>query len=61
MCIFCQVCGILADVWCLFKKSKFALTKLEMLGYSPDESIVEKYWKMCEQLLIVSGELLRLL
>lgn len=52
---------MLADVWCLFKKSKFALTKLEMLGYSPDESIVEKYWKMCEQLLIVSGELLLLL
>ncbi|KAK6164775.1 hypothetical protein DH2020_001639 [Rehmannia glutinosa] len=51
-----RVCGILADIWCLFKRTKFALTKLEILGYSPDEFIVEKYWKMCEQLLNVSDD-----
>ncbi|KAI3449562.1 hypothetical protein Pfo_006227 [Paulownia fortunei] len=51
-----RVCGILADIWCLFKRTKFALTKLEILGYCPDESIVEKYWKMCEQLLNVSDD-----
>ncbi|KAL7112780.1 hypothetical protein ACP275_04G023100 [Erythranthe tilingii] len=51
-----RVCGILADTWCLFKRIRFASTNLEMLGYSPDESIVKKYWKMCEQLLNVSEE-----
>ncbi|XP_051141640.1 sister-chromatid cohesion protein 3 [Andrographis paniculata] len=51
-----RVCGILADLWCLFKKSKFALTKLEILGFSPDKSFVDKYWKMCEQLLHVSDD-----
>ncbi|KAK6141303.1 hypothetical protein DH2020_024939 [Rehmannia glutinosa] len=51
-----RVCGILADIWCLFKRTKFALTKLEILGYSPDEFVVEKYWKMCGQLLNVSGD-----
>ncbi|KAL8054905.1 hypothetical protein ABFX02_04G022900 [Erythranthe guttata] len=51
-----RVCGILADTWCLFKRIRFASTNLEMLGYSPDESIVKKYWKMCEQLLNVSDD-----
>lgn len=51
-----RVCGILADTWCLFKRNKFALTKLEILGYSPDESIIKKYWQMCEQLLAVSDD-----
>ncbi|XP_057782454.1 sister-chromatid cohesion protein 3-like isoform X2 [Salvia miltiorrhiza] len=51
-----RVCGILADTWCLFKRTKFALTKLEILGYSPDVTIIEKYWRMCEQLLDVSDD-----
>ncbi|KAH6766345.1 sister-chromatid cohesion protein 3 [Perilla frutescens var. hirtella] len=51
-----RVCGILADTWCLFKKNKFVLTKLEILGCSPDESIIKKYWWMCEQLLDVSDD-----
>ncbi|XP_011079759.1 sister-chromatid cohesion protein 3 [Sesamum indicum] len=51
-----RVCGILADIWCLFRRTKFASTKLEILGYRPDESTVDKYWKMCEQLLNVSDD-----
>lgn len=51
-----RVCAILADIWCLFKKTKFDLTKLEILGYCADEPIIEKYWKMCEQLLNISDD-----
>ncbi|KZV32380.1 sister-chromatid cohesion protein 3 [Dorcoceras hygrometricum] len=51
-----RVCAIVADIWCLFKKTKFDLTKLDMLGYSPEECIIEKYWKMCEQLLNISDD-----
>ncbi|CAA0828152.1 Sister-chromatid cohesion protein 3 [Striga hermonthica] len=51
-----RVCGVLADMWCLFKRTKFASTKLEILGHWPDESIVQKYWKLCEQLLNVSDD-----
>ncbi|KAK4482229.1 hypothetical protein RD792_009375 [Penstemon davidsonii] len=51
-----RVCGIIADTWFLFRKSQFALTKLEILGYSPDESTVDKYWKLCEQLLNLSDD-----
>ncbi|XP_073063381.1 sister-chromatid cohesion protein 3-like [Primulina eburnea] len=51
-----RVCAILADIWCLFKKTKFNSTKLEILGYRADESIIEKYWKMCEQLLDISDD-----
>ncbi|XP_047941271.1 sister-chromatid cohesion protein 3 isoform X1 [Salvia hispanica] len=50
------VCGILADTWCLFKRAKFSMTKLEILGYSPDVTVIEKYWRMCEQLLDVSDD-----
>lgn len=52
---------MLADLWCLFKRTKFESTKLEILGYSPHESIIEKYWRICEPLLDVSGCLLHLL
>ncbi|XP_073283758.1 sister-chromatid cohesion protein 3-like [Primulina huaijiensis] len=51
-----RVCAIVSDIWCLFKKTKFDLTKLDILGYCPDESIIEKYWKMCEQLLNISAD-----
>ncbi|KAL2540559.1 Sister-chromatid cohesion protein 3 [Abeliophyllum distichum] len=53
----CRVCSILAELWCLFKKTKFASTKMEILGYCPDESNVQKYWELCEQLLNVSDEI----
>lgn len=51
-----RVCAILADIWCLFKMAKFDMTKLEILGYCADEPIIEKYWKMCEQLLNISDD-----
>ncbi|KAL6564273.1 peptidyl-prolyl cis-trans isomerase precursor [Orobanche minor] len=51
-----RVCGILSDMWCLFKRTKYAFTKLELLGHCPDESIVQKYWRMCEQVLNVSDD-----
>ncbi|KAL3644830.1 peptidyl-prolyl cis-trans isomerase precursor [Castilleja foliolosa] len=51
-----RVCGILADTWCLFRRTRFALTKLEILGHCPNESIVQDYWKMCEHVLNVSDD-----
>ncbi|RVW21247.1 Sister-chromatid cohesion protein 3 [Vitis vinifera] len=51
----CRVCIILAQVWCLFKKTKFSSTKLESLGYCPDSSVLQKFWKLCEQQLNISG------
>ncbi|KAL8530783.1 hypothetical protein ACS0TY_007719 [Phlomoides rotata] len=51
-----RVCGMLADLWCLFKRTKFASTNLEILGYSPHGSIIEKYWRICEPLLDVSDD-----
>lgn len=52
----CRVCIILAQVWCLFKKTKFSSTKLESLGYCPDSSVLRKFWKLCEQQLNISDE-----
>ncbi|KAH0747453.1 hypothetical protein KY285_009110 [Solanum tuberosum] len=37
--------------WWLFRKATFASTELEALGYSPDESILQKFWKLCERQL----------
>nr|CAD1829659.1 unnamed protein product [Ananas comosus var. bracteatus] len=51
-----RVCIIIAEMWCLFRKSKYSSTKLESLGYSPDISVLEKFWKLCEQLLNVSDD-----
>ncbi|CAK9185210.1 unnamed protein product [Ilex paraguariensis] len=53
----CRVCTILAEVWCLFRKTNFASTNLESLGYCPNEPILHKFWKLCEQQLCVSGDL----
>lgn len=50
-----KVCTILAEVWCLFRKENFSSTKLESLGYCPDESVLQKFWKLCEQQLNISG------
>ncbi|KAG5514343.1 hypothetical protein RHGRI_035679 [Rhododendron griersonianum] len=52
----CRVCTILAEMWCLFRQTNFASTKLECLGYSPDESTLQKFWKLCEQQLNISDE-----
>lgn len=56
MGILSQVCTILAEMWCLFRQTNFASTKLECLGYSPDESTLQKFWKLCEQQLNISGK-----
>ncbi|KAH0746189.1 hypothetical protein KY285_007846 [Solanum tuberosum] len=37
--------------WWLFRKATFASTELEALGCSPDESILQKFWKLCERQL----------
>ncbi|XP_050237428.1 sister-chromatid cohesion protein 3 [Mercurialis annua] len=52
----CRVCIILAEAWCLFRQTNFSSTKLEILGYSPDASVVKKFWKLCEQQLNISDE-----
>lgn len=52
----CRVCTILAELWCLFRKSKFSSTALEVLGFRPQQSTLEKFWKLCEQQLDVSNE-----
>ncbi|XP_021279482.1 sister-chromatid cohesion protein 3 [Herrania umbratica] len=52
----CRVCTILADVWCLFRNTNFSSTKLERLGYCPDVSILQKFWRLCELQLNISDE-----
>ncbi|XP_021906782.1 sister-chromatid cohesion protein 3 [Carica papaya] len=52
----CRVCTMLAEVCCLFRKTNFASTRMEMLGYCPDTSVLEKFWKLCEQQLSISDE-----
>ncbi|XVE77707.1 hypothetical protein DITRI_Ditri13aG0084500 [Diplodiscus trichospermus] len=52
----CRVCTILADVWCLFRKTNFLSTKLERLGYCPDAPILRKFWRLCEQQLKISDD-----
>ncbi|KAG5606107.1 hypothetical protein H5410_027599, partial [Solanum commersonii] len=34
--------------WWLLRNATFASTELEALGYSLDESILQKFWKICE-------------
>ncbi|KNA23818.1 hypothetical protein SOVF_021720 [Spinacia oleracea] len=51
-----RVCTILAELWCLFRKSRFSSTALENLGFLPQQSTLEKFWKLCEQQLDVSNE-----
>ncbi|KAK7845117.1 sister-chromatid cohesion protein 3, partial [Quercus suber] len=52
----CRVCTILAEAWFLFRKTNYTSTKLERLGYCPDISILQKFWKLCEQQLNISDE-----
>ncbi|MQL93436.1 hypothetical protein Taro_026081, partial [Colocasia esculenta] len=51
-----RICVILAEMWCLFKRSKYVSTKLESLGYCPSTATVQKFWKLCEKQLNVSDE-----
>ncbi|XP_062087056.1 sister-chromatid cohesion protein 3-like isoform X2 [Humulus lupulus] len=51
-----RVCTILAELWFMFRKTNFSSTKLERLGYCPDEAILQKFWKLCEQQLNISDE-----
>uniref|UniRef100_A0A2P2M8D1 SCD domain-containing protein n=1 Tax=Rhizophora mucronata TaxID=61149 RepID=A0A2P2M8D1_RHIMU len=52
----CRVCIILAEAWCLFRKVNYTSTRLESLGYCPDPSVLQKFWKLCEQQLNISDE-----
>ncbi|RZC93867.1 hypothetical protein C5167_016561 [Papaver somniferum] len=47
----CRVCAILAEMWFMFRKSNFASSKLEGLGFCPDVPMVQKFWSLCEQQL----------
>lgn len=60
MCILSKVCTVLAEMWCLFRQTNFASTNLDCLGYCPEESSVQKFWKLCEQQLNISGNLILL-
>lgn len=51
-----KVCTILAEAWFLFRRTNYSSTKLERLGYCPDKSILQKFWKLCEQQLNISGD-----
>ncbi|ESQ39447.1 hypothetical protein EUTSA_v10001288mg [Eutrema salsugineum] len=51
-----RICALLAEEWCLFRKSNFDSTKLEMLGYCPDNVMLKKYWKLCEGIFNTSDE-----
>ncbi|XP_043711657.1 sister-chromatid cohesion protein 3 [Telopea speciosissima] len=53
----CRVCTILAEMWCLFRKSNFSSTKLEQLGFCPDTSVLQKFWELCVQQLNISDEM----
>ncbi|TVU49773.1 hypothetical protein EJB05_01109 [Eragrostis curvula] len=52
----CRVCIITAEMWCLFKMSKYSSTRLESLGYVPQLDNVQNFWKLCEQQLSISDE-----
>lgn len=49
------MCTILAEIWFLFRKENYSSTKLERLGYCPDASVVQKFWRLCERQLSISG------
>lgn len=51
-----RVCTILAELWHLFRKANFASSKLESLGFCPDESLLQKFWRLCEEQLDISDE-----
>ncbi|CAL0326664.1 unnamed protein product [Lupinus luteus] len=52
----CRVCIILSEIWFLFRRENFFETVLERLLYEPNDYVLRKYWKLCEQQLNVSEE-----
>ncbi|GAB4829713.1 peptidyl-prolyl cis-trans isomerase precursor [Ancistrocladus abbreviatus] len=52
----CRVCTIFAESCCLFRKSNFSSTKLETLGFCPDDSTLKQFWKLCEQQLNIADQ-----
>ncbi|CAN1851747.1 Sister-chromatid cohesion protein 3, partial [Linum perenne] len=50
----CRVCIILAEAWCLFRLKSFSSSQLESLGYCPDISFLNGFWKLCEKQLKVA-------
>ncbi|XP_019444129.1 PREDICTED: sister-chromatid cohesion protein 3-like isoform X2 [Lupinus angustifolius] len=52
----CRVCIIFSEIWFLFRRENFFETPLERLLYEPNEYVLRKFWKLCEQLLNVSEE-----
>ncbi|CAN8285719.1 unnamed protein product [Cochlearia groenlandica] len=51
-----RICAILTEEWCLFRKSNFDSSKLDMLGYCPDNVLLKNFWKLCEEILSTSDE-----
>ncbi|CAL9237342.1 unnamed protein product [Arabidopsis halleri] len=51
-----RICAILAETWCLFRKSNYDSSKLERLGYCPDSVFLEKFWKLCAEIFNTSDE-----
>jgi cohesin complex subunit SA-1/2 len=51
-----RICAILAETWCLFRKSNYDSGKLERLGYCPDSVFLEKFWKLCAEMFNTSDE-----
>lgn len=50
-----KVCILLSELWFMFRKTLFASTNLERLGYHPDSSVLKKFWSLCVQQLSISG------
>ncbi|CAL9227857.1 unnamed protein product [Arabidopsis halleri] len=51
-----RICAILAETWCLFRKSNYDSSKLERLGYCPDSVFLEKFWILCAETFSTSDE-----
>jgi len=51
-----RVCTMLAETWCLFRMTNFSKTGLERLRYRPNEYVLQKFEKLCQQQLNVSDE-----
>ncbi|KAK9139477.1 hypothetical protein Scep_009158 [Stephania cephalantha] len=51
-----RVSTILVETCCIFKRRNFSSTTLEKLGFCPETSVLQKFWKLCEKLLNISDE-----
>ncbi|KAF3785962.1 Sister-chromatid cohesion protein 3 [Nymphaea thermarum] len=52
-----RVCVILVEIWCIFNERKLRSSKLHLLGFLPDESTIQKFWKLCERRLSIKDGL----